>query len=135
MANNVVHFEIYVNDPERAKKFYAEVLGWAFSFIKEMNYTLVYPGGEALEGPAKIGINGGMVLRPGPGPAPENNKAAPNAFVCTVAVDDIDAVLAKVESNGGRIDMPADTIPGIGRLAYIRDTEFNMIGLLQPSMQ
>ena len=93
MANNVVHFEIYVFDPERAKKFYSEVLVWAFNFMKEMNYTLVYPGGEALEGPAKIGIN------------------------------------------GGRIDMPADTIPGIGRLAYIHDTEFNMIGLLQPVMQ
>jgi predicted enzyme related to lactoylglutathione lyase len=133
MSNNIVHFEIFVEDPERAKKFYIQVLGWAFSFMREMNYTLVYPGGEVLEGPARVGINGGMALRRGP--APENNKAAPNAFVCTVAVDDIDAVLAKVESSGGRIDMPAGTIPGVGRLAYIRDTEHNMIGLLQPSMQ
>jgi predicted enzyme related to lactoylglutathione lyase len=97
MAANVVHFEIFVEDPDRAKKFYTEVLGWAFRFIKEMNYTLVYPGGEVLDGPAKTGINGGMMLRPGPAPAPasRNNQAAPNAFVCTVAVDDIDSILSK----------------------------------------
>jgi hypothetical protein len=130
MANNIVHFEIYVDDMERAKKFYKTVLGWAVNHIEAMNYTLVYPGGKVTEGPAKVGINGGMLLRSGP--APENNKAAPNAFVCTVSVKDIDAVLATVESNGGRIDMPVDNVPGVGRLAYIRDTEFNMIGLLQP---
>ena len=133
MTNVIVHFEIYVDDLERAKKFYTQVLGWAFKLEKEMNYTLVYPGGKIEDGPAKIGINGGMLLRPGP--APENNMAAPNAFVCTVAVDDIDSVLSKVEENGGRIDMPVEEIPGVGKLAYIRDTEFNLIGLLQPSMK
>jgi len=132
MANPIVHFEIFVDDLERAKKFYAAVLGWALRFVQEMNYTLVYPGGEISDGPAKVGINGGMLLRTGP--APQDNRAAPNAFVCTVAVDDIDSVLAKVESNGGRIDMPVETIPGVGRLAYIRDTEFNRVGLLQPAM-
>jgi len=51
-----------------------------------------------------------------------------------VSVDDIDAVIAKVEQCGGRVDMPIDDIPGLGKLAYVRDTEFNMIGLLQPNM-
>jgi predicted enzyme related to lactoylglutathione lyase len=135
MAANVVHFEVFVEDPERAKKFYTEVLGWAFRFIKEMNYTLVYPGGEVLDGPAKTGINGGMMLRPGPFPVTQDNQAAPNAFVCTIVVDDIDAVLAKVVPAGGKIDMPAGNIPGVGRFAYIRDTEFNVLGLLQPEMR
>jgi uncharacterized protein len=133
MANPVVHFEIFVNDLERAKKFYSEVLGWAFAYIKEMNYTLVYPNGEVTQGPAKLGINGGMALRQSL--SPQNKKGPSNAFVCTVAVDDIDAVLAKVEPNGGSIDMPVDTVPGVGWLAYIRDTEFNMIGLLQTDMK
>jgi uncharacterized protein len=132
MSNNVVHFEIFVDDLERAKKFYFDVLGWAFNFMEGMDYTLVYPGGKVLEGPAKVGINGGMALRTGPA---QKSRSTPNAFVCTVAVDDLDAVLAKVESGGGTIDAPAESIPGIGRLAYIRDTEFNMIGLLQPFMK
>ena len=132
MAHTIVHFEIYVDDMERAKTFYTKTLGWTFGSFRGGEYTLVYPSGEVSQGPATVGINGGMLLRPGP--APENNKAAPNAFVCTVSVDDIDAVIAKVEQCGGRVDMPIDDIPGLGKLAYVRDTEFNMIGLLQPNM-
>jgi predicted enzyme related to lactoylglutathione lyase len=30
--------------------------------------------------------------------------------------------------------MPAENIPGVGRFAYIRDAEFNMLGLL-PGMR
>lgn len=132
MANNVVHFEIYVDDIERAKAFYGGVFGWAFQDLGEKynDYVLVYPGGEITSGQAAVGINGGMMKRPGP--APENDKAAPNAFVCTVTVDDVDGITDKAEKAGGRIDMPAIDAPGVGRLAYIRDTEMNMIGVLKP---
>jgi len=133
MANYVVHFEIFVDNLDRAKEFYTKVLGWAFKDEKEMNYTLVYPAGKVEDGPAKVGINGGMVLKANS--TAENKKGAPNAFVCTVAVDNIDSVLSKVQQNGGRIDMPVEEIPGVGRLAYIRDTEFNLVGVLQPNMR
>ena len=132
-GNIIVHFEIYVDDMERAEKFYENVLGWKFKTMKEMNYTLVYPSGKVEEwGPAKVGVNGGMLLRPSAGP--DNTKAAPNAFVCTVAVDDIKDIVEKVEANGGRVDMPIDNVPGVGLLAYVRDPEFNMFGLLQAKM-
>jgi len=130
MNHHIIHFEIYVDDIDRAKAFYEKVLGWAFSHIEEYDYWLVYPSGTVSNGPAQQGVNGGMLLRPGP--KPSDNKAAPNAFVCTVNTDDIDETLALVEKHGGRIDMPADTVSGIGRLAYVRDTEGNLVGLLQP---
>jgi predicted enzyme related to lactoylglutathione lyase len=130
MANHIVHFEIHVDDLERAKTFYREVLGWEFAFMEEMNYTLVYPGGEIHEGPATIGINGGVVLREKG--APIDDKAAPSGFVCTVGVEDLDATLARVTLNEGRIETLVQTIPGVGRLAYIRDSELNLVGLLQP---
>jgi hypothetical protein len=133
VANIIVHFEIYADDMERAQKFYETVLGWAFSHVEAMNYTLVFPGGEVTQGPAQIGINGGIVLRPAGDPALDNSKAAPNAFVCTISVSDIDDILARVEANGGRIDIPVNDVPGVGRMAYIRDTEANMVGLLQPA--
>lgn len=43
MANNVVHFEVYVDDIDRAKKFYADVFGWAFQDLGEKcnGYVLV----------------------------------------------------------------------------------------------
>ena len=132
MGNNIVHFEIYVDDMERAKKFYTEVLGWAFNYIKEMDYTLVYPGGKITDGPAEVGVNGGMLLRNAPAPA--DSKASPNAFVCTVSVEDIDGVIEKVTTNGGRIDLLAYNVPGVGRLAYVRDSEMNLLGLLKPDM-
>jgi predicted enzyme related to lactoylglutathione lyase len=132
MGSNIVHFEIHVDDLERAKKFYTEVLGWAFNYNKEFNYTLVYPGGKVTEGPATIGVNGGMMKRNAP--APSDDKASPNAFVCTVSVDDVDETIKKVTANGGRIDMPAGDVPGVGRLAYVRDSEMNLLGLLKPDM-
>ncbi|MCX6728384.1 MAG: VOC family protein [Candidatus Saccharibacteria bacterium] len=132
MGNNIVHFEIYVDDLERAQKFYTEVLGWAFDYRKDYDYTLVYPGGKVTEGPATVGVNGGMMKRNAP--APSDDKASPNAFVCTISVDDVDATLEKVTANGGRIDVPAMEVPGVGRLAYVRDSEMNLIGLLKPDM-
>lgn len=133
MANILVHFEIFADDTARAQKFYENVFGWAFQQVQgmPMEYILVYPGGEITQGPAAEGINGGLVQRPGP--APEDDKASPNAFACTVAVDDIESTLEKVTSNGGRIDMPTDDLPGVGRLAYVRDTEMNILGVLQPA--
>lgn len=133
MANNVVHFEIYVDNIERAKRFYTDVFGWAFQELgKEYNdYVLVYPDGEAKDGAPSVGINGGMMLREG-GPLADT-AAAPNAFVCTVAVEDVDAILEKVDTAGGRIDMPAADVPGVGRLAYVRDSEMNLVGVLAPA--
>jgi hypothetical protein len=132
MGNNIVHFEIYVDDLERAKKFYTEVLGWAFNYNKEFDYTLVYPGGKVTEGPASVGVNGGMMKRNAP--APSDDEASPNAFVCTISVDNVDETLKKVTANGGRIDVPANDVRGVGRLAYVRDCEMNLLGLLKPDM-
>jgi len=51
-----------------------------------------------------------------------------------VLVEDIDAVLAKVERLGGRIVMQKTEIHGVGPVAIIQDTEGNGIGLWKPSM-
>lgn len=131
MANPIVHFEIHVADPERAMAFYRGALGWEFTFIEVMDYTLVFPMGEVTNGPAAVGINGGMVIRKGPTPSASSE---PNAFVCTVSVDDIDAVLARIEDLGGTIEMGATPVPDIGTIAYVRDIDGNLFGLLQPEM-
>lgn len=132
MANNVVHFEISVDDFDRAIAFYTNVFGWAFQNLGEQygGYVLVYPGGEVIEGNPSVGINGGMMKRQGPAPSSDLREA--NSFVCTVAVEDTDDIVAKAQANGGDVDMPADDIPGVGRLAYVRDTEGNIVGVLKP---
>ena len=109
------------------------MLCWAFQDLGEQygGYTLVYTGGEITSGQATLGINGVMMKRQSAAPDPSLKEA--NSFVCTVAVDDVDDIVAKAEAAGGSVDMPADDVPGVGRLAYIRDTEGNMLGIIKPA--
>jgi predicted enzyme related to lactoylglutathione lyase len=43
----------------------------------------------------------------------------------------LDDQLAKVLSLGGSIALPKQPIPGVGWLAYAKDTEGNVFGLMQ----
>jgi predicted enzyme related to lactoylglutathione lyase len=49
-------------------------------------------------------------------------------------VDDIDAVLAKVEKSGGKIVDAKNMMKGVGLLAVIRDTGGNELGVWTPKM-
>jgi hypothetical protein len=49
-------------------------------------------------------------------------------------VDDIDAVLAKVEKSGGKIVEAKNMMQGVGLLAVIRDPEGNEFGIWTPKM-
>ena len=49
-----------------------------------------------------------------------------------IAAEDIDAIAKSAEEHGMRIDMPIGDVPGVNKLAYIRDTEMNLVGIIQP---
>ena len=55
-----------------------------------------------------------------------------NAFVCTTDVPSLDESLAKAVELGGGIALPKMPVPGIGWLAYFKDTEGSLFGLMQP---
>ena len=78
--------------------------------------------------PATPGIDGGLLPRHGV--APEAMQAV-NAFVCTVATKDLDASVRRVGELGGSIALPKMAVPMVGWLAYVKDTEGNILGLLQ----
>jgi predicted enzyme related to lactoylglutathione lyase len=40
MTNRVVHFDIYVDDAERAIAFYQKVFGWTIQKVDGMDYWL-----------------------------------------------------------------------------------------------
>ncbi|WP_411373980.1 VOC family protein [Arthrobacter sp. MPF02] len=117
----VVHFEIPADDQERAKKFYQDVLGWRIDPVPGMDYNMVVttPMDESTGQPEPGAINGGMFAR-------EADLKTP---VITVDVPDINATLQTVESMGGAVVKPKETIPGMGSFAYFRDTEGNVMGL------
>jgi len=118
----VVHFEIHAEDPERAVRFYREVLGWQFQkWDGPADYWLIGTG--PTEQP---GINGGLVRRRG-----MIDGAAVLAYVCTVDVPSVDDSVGKATAAGGQIALPKMPIPGIGWLAYVKDTEGNIFGMMQ----
>jgi predicted enzyme related to lactoylglutathione lyase len=120
----VVHFEIHADDPERAAGFYRELFGWQITkWDGPADYWLVATGSDP-----EPGINGGLMRRMGPGPA---DMAPVNAYVCTVDIPDLDASLATVGRLGTPVVVPRMPIPGVGWLAYAKDTEGNIFGLLQ----
>lgn len=131
--NHVVHFEIHAADLGRAQAFYQAVFGWQ---VKDMgpgmgNYRLVSTDGSEPGRPASRGINGGITPRQGPGP---KGGEPVNAFVCIMAVEDIDAHVAKAKNAGGTIAIQKMEVPGVGWLAYAKDPEGNLFGMLQPKM-
>lgn len=124
MVGGAVHFEIPADDPERARKFYQEALGWRMEPVPGMDYTMVITTDmDAATGqPTTPGaINGGMMAREGRITAP----------VITVDVPDINATLKTVEELGGAVVMPRNEIPGMGYTAYFQDSEGNVMGLWQ----
>jgi predicted enzyme related to lactoylglutathione lyase len=119
----IVHFEIHADDPQRAITFYTAALGWEFKkWDGPMDYWLVTTG------PAdQVGINGGLMKRP----APMIGDGI-MAYVCTAGVEDLDAMTAKALAAGGKVALPKMPIPGVGWLAYFKDTEGNVFGMMQP---
>ncbi len=119
----VVHFEIHAGDPDRAIRFYEKCFSWTFQkWDGPMPYSMITTGPND-----QPGINGGLIQRQGKIDGP-----AVIAYVCTVGVESFDSSVATVEANGGTVALPKMPIPGIGWLAYYKDTEGNIFGMMQP---
>lgn len=125
MKNRVVHFEIQVDNPERAIKFYTDVFGWQFEKWGENPYWMVMTADKDSTEP---GINGGLLPRPCPAPMPQQGT---NAFVCTVQVDSYDDIEKKILAAGGTVAMPKFALAGMAWQGYYIDTEGNTFGLHQ----
>ncbi|WP_101841985.1 VOC family protein [Halobacillus sp. Marseille-P3879] len=123
----LVHFEIHVDDMERAKTFYGEVFGWTFedwSDYAGMPYFGAVTGDEK-----EMGINGALMQRQS---APPELNQPLNAFACTMGVDDFDSAESKIIDNGGKVAMPKYALPGMAWQGYFMDTEGNLFGVHQP---
>ncbi len=129
MSNRIVHFEIHAKDQDKVQKFYEDVFGWSFQDMGAAmgNYRLIITGKDA-PGTAWPGINGGMNERKGD--LPKSGDAV-NAYVCTIDVENIEETLAKIEASGGTLATHVMDVPGVGKLAYRKDPEGNLFGVLE----
>lgn len=111
----VVHFELSVDDPERAVAFYTEVFGWTVEkWEGPQDYWLVSTG----EGP---GIDGAIMPR----------EEGWQPTVNTIDVEDVDAATERVTAAGGSVVMPKHAIPGVGYFAYCQDAAGITFGMMQ----
>lgn len=124
--SRVVHFEIHVDDIERAKNFYATTFGWEYEDYGQFVGT---PYWGIVTGSAdEPGINGGLLQRPVPAqPAMQGT----NAFICTMQVDDYDATAARILQAGGIVALPKMALTGMAWQGYFIDTEGNTFGIHQ----
>jgi predicted enzyme related to lactoylglutathione lyase len=121
----VIHFEIHATNPLVLIPFYESLFGWTFTrFIPEVEYWTITTGPDD-----QPGINGGLVKRQGPAPL---EMQSVSGSVCTVQVDSVDSILAKNAELGGSVALPKMPIPGIGWLAYIKDLDGNILGIMNP---
>jgi hypothetical protein len=114
----IVHFEISVDDPQRAINFYSKVFGWKFDSWEggEQQYWMVTTGEKD-----KPGIDGGMMRRTEMFPPTTN----------VIDVPSVDDFSAKITKGGGTQVLPKSPIPGVGWVAYFKDTEGNIFGVYQ----
>lgn len=124
--NRPVHFEIHVDDMDRAKKFYSEVFDWTFEDWSE--YAGMPYLGAVTGDTNEPGINGALIQRQSA--APELGQAM-NGYACTMGVEDYDSTEAKILSNGGKVAMPKYALPGMAWQGYYMDTEGNVFGIHQ----
>lgn len=108
--------ELMTNDVAGAKTFYSALLDWE---MEEHNMNMPYTI-------AKIGeqqIGGIMAI-------PAEVETMPSTWGSYVTVDDVDAMVAKVESLSGKIIVPPTDIPDIGRFCVIQDPQGAMLSLV-----
>ena len=56
---------------------------------------------------------------------------APQRMLISVAVDDVDGLLGRVEQLGGRVEGPATDMPWGQRVAHVQDPDGNAVNLTQ----
>jgi predicted enzyme related to lactoylglutathione lyase len=115
MPKNVVHFAIHADDVERARRFYESVFDWRFEAWGPPGFYNVDTGTDD-----QPGIHGALHKRAEP-----LSGTGMRGFTCTVAVDDLADVRARVVANGGSVVHDEMEIPTVGRHIACLDTEGN----------
>lgn len=123
--DKVVHFELPVDDLERAREFYGSIFGWSLQdwpMPDGSTYIGVHtiPIDEETHLPLEPGgINGGIMKR--------NDMA--KAPIFAINVESIDEKVKMIEEAGGTVVMPKVDMMGMGFYAYIKDPDGNVVGL------
>jgi predicted enzyme related to lactoylglutathione lyase len=125
MANEWTHGsfrwnELMARDVEKAKNFYSEALGWSFEGMPMPagTYWVAKSGDKPVGGIFDIS-------------GPEFGQV-PECWMAYIAVDDVDARVKKAQSLGATLMKPIFDVPGVGRIAVLREPGGAGIGWMTP---
>ena len=116
--NRVYYFEMPVEDFDRAIKFYESIFEWEVTKTERPSgpYYSVKTGDDS-----ESGINGSFFKK----------EKGWTSISNVIQVDDIDSIIARITELGGEIVLPKMVINGAGYLAYFKDPEGNVFGMMQ----
>lgn len=122
MKNNPVsRFEIYVNNMERAKTFYTNVLQkWERIDLSNVDMKMdmfAFPRSDGGEGASWALVKMDIW------------KPSDSWTIVYFGCEDCSVEEARVESNGGKVIQTKNSIGEFGFMALIQDSEGNIIGL------
>ncbi|HWF47533.1 MAG TPA: VOC family protein [Bryobacteraceae bacterium] len=116
-----VWYELHTPDAAPAEAFYKGVLGWGMQDAGMPNrpYTLVTVAGIPI---------GGLLQKPASG-FTSGEKAG---WMGYIGVEDLDAILQRLENAHGFVHRAPEEIPGVGRFAVVADPQGAIFVLFQP---
>jgi predicted enzyme related to lactoylglutathione lyase len=114
----IIDFEIPADDIERITTFYQTVFGWKVEKWKGLvDHWFLITGDDA-----EPGINGSFAKR---------EEFPEGSTVNVIGVEDIDKYIKLIKANNGTIIGGKISIPGVGYYVYFKDTEGNLMGMMQ----
>ena len=108
--------ELWTSDGKAAQEFYAKLCGWTYEPMpgSESSYMLAKSGGETICGVFEW-------------KDPQSDR-----WFTHFTVDDTDKAVATAVKAGGSIVKPAFDIPGVGRVAILKDISGTSVGVIKP---
>jgi predicted enzyme related to lactoylglutathione lyase len=112
--------ELMTRDVEKAKKFYADTIGWTFDAMPMPNgtYWVAKLDGKPV---------GGIFPLNGP-----EFKGVPEQWMSYLAVDNVDARIKKATAAGAKLMKGPFDVPNVGRIAMLLDAGGAGIGWMTP---
>ena len=112
MAHPVIHAEIRSQDPDATRRFFADLFGWKIASEG------AFPGYTFID----TGAQGGTFVAISP------RQSTEDEVLFFVAVEDVEATLARAEQLGGSIVQPAQHVPGTS-FGVFADAQGHKVGV------
>ncbi len=104
--------ELLTSDLAGAKNFYGQLFGWELESAPNaapgVDYTLVKCAGQQMGGMMQI---------------PQDKAGMPPYWGTYITVDDVDVTAKSAEEMGGKVCLPPQDIPKVGRFAVLQDPQ------------